>query len=108
MTKELLSDVLGRDDIKEVYVPAVDIYKVWYIIEGDTLHSYIEKNNLFFKMKEWAKELGYYIWSGYEHESVKTYSAIIYKDDGYATNDDFYANSEYDAVVLACEWILKD
>ena len=106
MTKKLLSVVLNRNDIQKI--DAETDGRIWYTIEGDTLSSYVSQDKLFFKLKDWAKKNKYYVWSGYEHEKFQGYSASIYNDSFYASGSDFITDSEYESVVLACEWILGE
>ena len=108
MTLNLLKAVLNRTDIEKIDEDVND--KIWYTIEGDTLSSFATKTKLFFQLKDWAKKHKYYIWSGYDSKAFAGYGASIYKDDFYATDDDFISdsNTEYDSVVMACEWVLGE
>ncbi len=103
MTKKLLQDVFNKLDIKSIDEQSDD--KIWYTMKGDTLSSYMKKNDLFFKLKDWAKERGFGITSGYNFNK-ELYNASVHKNSLYVCNN-FSSESEFEAVGLACEWILK-
>lgn len=65
--------------------------------------SYINIYEFAFKCKEWAYE------KNYELRSWKGYCACVYLLDGYGFNQkDYTANTEIEAIIKACEWILKE
>ena len=55
-------------------------------------------------MKEWANKKDYWCISGYEENHQGSYYCML-KD--MPDNKFFYADTEFEAVTKACEWILK-
>ena len=83
--------------------------------------AYIENNNLFFDMglpliqsinlyefafkcKEWANIQDCWTQSGYEINHLGNYFCMI-KD--MPDNQFFYADTEFEAIIKACNWILE-
>lgn len=101
ISKELLSEVLS----KKVDEISVHTGFVWF--KHSKFSSNINTYELAFKCKEWAKTKKMYINSIYNEfywdRIEKEYFADIPNK-----NKSFYADTEVEAIVKACEWILKE
>ena len=116
ISKELLEKVLGSEYKHRL----VD----WFQIEEDNfLRTYYDcgsfddkgrptglglEINIYefaFKCKEWANTQDYWTQSGYEINHLGNYFCMI-KD--MPDNQFFYANTEPEAIFLACEYILNN
>ena len=105
---KLLSAVFGGQKVRDIQmVSPYSPTEIEYKVADDNFASFKTIYEIQHLIKEWAQGLGYFIWSGYEHERLKAFDATIYKDDNYATDEDFPTNSEFKSVVLAGEWIVN-
>ena len=101
---ELLGAVFGGQVVRAICM--VSPTEIEYKVADDNFASFKTIYELQHLIKEWAKGLDYFVWSGYEHERVQSFSATIYKGEDYASFEDFLTNSEFKSVVLAGEWIV--
>jgi len=111
-SNELLSEVLDKD-CNVIYIGANNLdYQYEVNSHGTTSHGYIYKYDainiyeLQHKMKEWAyKNSSYYIESYIN--SGGSY-AVVYKDYSEEPYFNCIADTEFEAVIMASEFILKE
>lgn len=98
-SKELLTAVLGCDAEAYYYNASVIKYKIDGVVEKE-----INIYELMHIMKEWALKQGFYTKSqlGIE-KSVANIFNIRFQD----CDENFFADTELEAVTKACEWILE-
>jgi hypothetical protein len=104
ISKELLSEILGRD-VKEV---GRNQNNIWYKFHpgGNEMNIY----EVVHKCKEWAFNKGYIIDSAFVPKGNFTSSYAIIRDRTQAMDTYKHrvnADTEAEAVVQDCEWILK-
>lgn len=102
ISKELLSEVLELKRIDEIYIED----NILYFCE---LNNGINTYELAHKCKEWAKSKEFIIHSSPTQKIEHT--AIVQSFDFnkfYYGENQFYALTEVEAIVKACEWILKE
>lgn len=117
ISRELLSEVLGHDDMCNERVIQ---NKLLYMCKNDGMGDYEYEYNIYefsFKCKEWASNLRYQIISGpsdeqaYRKKSEQAYSEVLWYegDDVHRTykNELFLACSEPEAIIKACEWVIN-
>ena len=110
ITKELLREVLPKEteNLSEDFSFYIDEDYIVFRDEGETLFDY----NIYkfaFKCKEWAENKGYIIFS-------KNKESLIYSiDEVYDVieclnqyEDYFESDTECEAIIKACEWILDN
>ena len=108
VTKELLRKVLPKEteNLSEDFSFYIDEDYIIFRDEGETLFDY----NIYkfvFKCKEWNLS------KGYSHLSGK--DDIYKKGEGFVCSigsttlliKDFYADTEIEAIIKACSWVLK-
>lgn len=115
ISKELVSAVMNQDVIQINNIS--NMYGIHYEIQQPdkielkniNLYEFIHKN-----CKEWAKSKGWTLQSGWDcHYMAKKYG---HDDKGYYATiqnkdfkmEDFKCDSENEAVIEACEWILEN
>ena len=104
ISKELISEVLNipKESIMDIYTDGN------YLLIRK-INSRVEEYNIYgfaFKCKEWAFKNKYKIQSQI-NEGNKGHSHITKKnDDCWAKG--FFENTEIEAIIKACEWILKN
>ena len=106
ISKELIKNVLVEEteNLSEDFSFYIDEDYIVFRDEGETLFDY----NIYkfvFKCKEWANTQDYWTQSGYEINHLGNYFCMI-KD--MPDNQFFYANTEVEAIIKACEWILSE
>ena len=107
ITKELLKRVLPKEteNLSEDFSFYIDEDYIVFRDEGETLFDY-NVYKFAFKCKEWKLS------KGYSHLSGK--DDIYEKDEGFVCSigsttvliKDFYADTEIEATIEACNWIL--
>ena len=111
ISKELLSEVLGHDDICNERIIQ---NKLLYMCKNDGMIDYEYEYNIYelaHKCKEWASTKGYILFSKTRLSSslASCYFDVMgfhdYEDD---FKNDFRAESEQQAVFDACQWILDN
>ena len=100
ISKELVSEVF-KLNICEAYVENNTLF----FDMGLPLIQSINLYEFAFKCKEWANTQDYWTQSGYEINHLGNYFCMI-KD--MPDNQFFYANTEIEAIIKACEYILKE
>jgi len=107
ISKELLSEVLDASydntTITRVYKPAEENFIAW---ETDTITSKYHSINIYelaHKCKEWLKNNVSNANSGFDN-GHRNFCHI----ENYNIQDIFYADTEVEAIIKACEWILKE
>lgn len=120
ISKELIKNVFNYDidGFQIVGTDKITQLRVWK--KGCEFHLYDtwDIHHFAFKCKEWASNLGYQIISGlsdeqaYREDYEQAYSAVFWHegDDLHRTykNELFLACSEQDAIIKACEWVIKE
>ena len=98
ISKELFTAVRGSFN-KEIFE---------LILKGNS----IEINSFFFDCKEWAFNKGYELRSGRDIDVKEELCYFCeYKQErqlDYANGDYFLADNEPEAIIKACEWVLKE
>ena len=108
ITKELLKKILPKEteNLSNDFNLYIDEDYIIFIAEGEQLFDY----NIYkfaFKCKEWNLS------KGYSHLSGK--DDIYEKGEGFVCSvgsttlliKDFYADTEIEAIIKACSWVLK-
>ena len=109
ISKELLSEVLGHDDICNERIIQ---NKLLYMCKNDGMIDYEYEYNIYelaHKCKEWAKSKEFIIHSSPTQK--REYTAItqhFYLNKFYYWQNQFYALSEYEAIFDACQWIFEN
>ena len=108
ITKELLRRVLPKEtkNLSDDFIFYIDGDYIVFRDEGETLFDY-NVYKFAFKSKEWALS------KGYSHLSGK--DDIYEKDEGFVCSigsttlliKDFYADTEIEAILKACSWVLE-
>ena len=109
ISKELLSEVLKLEVVKHsLFNKSNNSFNITYMQSEDSLKSSWMPINIYefaFKCKEWAFKNKYKIQSQI-NASNKGHSHITKKnDDCWAKG--FFENTEIEAIIKACEWILE-
>lgn len=99
ISKELLSEVLGINDI--VHVQKEGSCSI-FISRANNPAYIISINDLFFKCKEWASSKKFELFSA---KLRNCYNCCLYGE--YGEEEDFNSTSEQQAVFKACQWILE-
>ena len=107
ISKELINEALNipKENIVDIYIDGK-----YLLIKKD--NNRIEEHNIYefaFKCKEWAKNKEYIVHSS-PTQKIE-YTAIVQSFDFnkfYYGENQFYALTEVDAIIKACEWILKE
>ena len=110
ISKELLSEVLKLEVVKHsLFNKSNNSFNITYMQSEDSLKSSWMPINIYefaFKCKEWAFKNKYKIQSQI-NASNKGHSHITKKnDDCWAKG--FFENTEIEAIIKACEYILKE
>ena len=107
ISKELLSEVLQKKVI-DIILLANE-----YELENNIFESFPNIHELTYELKEWAKNEGYTIISGYDqdfigqkYKTAKTGYFCSIQDKDFIIND-FYCKTETDSIIEACEYIKK-
>ena len=117
INKELMSAVLGHNDICNERIIQ---NKLLYMCKNDGMWDYEYEYNIYefaFKCKEWAFARNYSIMSR-EAREYDICSPSVYKQVGLCNilvNDNpnvskgiFVDNTEIEAIIKACEWVLSE
>ena len=109
INKELMSAVLGHNDICNERIIQ---NKLLYMCKNDGMWDYEYEYNIYefaFKCKEWAKNKEHIIHSSPTQKIEHT--AIVQSFDinkFYYGQNQFYALTEVEAIIKACEWLLNE
>ena len=106
ISKELLSDVLGRDVDKVKGIEANTL--IYGCAHSDGWYDEINIYELAHQCKEWALSKGYDTRSGF-NSYLKCYFCDIYKDLIHQARYEYTTarTSEPEAIFKACEWIME-
>ena len=99
ISKELLEKVLGRN------IVGFTVNVGFIFIQEKTISHNLNTYEFAFKCKEWANTQDYWTQSGYEINHLGSYFCMI-KD--MPDNQFFYADTEIEAIIKSCEWILDN
>ena len=102
ISKELLSEVLGHDDICNERIIQ---NKLLYMCKNDGMIDYEYEYNIYelaFRCKEWALTKGYFIYSTNELSFIKSFS--LETIETFSNGKD----TEIECIIKACEWLLKE
>lgn len=106
ISKELLSEVLGYE--VDVFLGITE-NEIDYTCCRDKNIGYEDISiNIYkfaFKCKEWALKKEYVI-SSHSKYKLDGYNCIIYCNNG-EIDEDFTSDTEIEAIIKACEWILN-
>lgn len=112
ISKELLSEVLKLEVVKHsLFNKSNNSFNITYMPSEDSLKSSWMPINIYefaFKCKEWAKNKEYIVHSSPTQKIEHT--AIIQSFDinkFYYGENQFYALTEVEAIIQACEWLLE-
>lgn len=107
INKELLSEVL-KVDIRKINNSTLD-GNLYYYKTFVKCKSKINIYELAHKCKEWAYKCGYIIDSGYHKHHINCFKAHFYGwvNENIDTETELVATTEMEAIIKACEWILK-
>ena len=113
ISRELLSEVLKLEVVKHsLYNKRNNTFNITYMQSDDSLKANWMPVNVYefaFKCKEWAMNKEYIIHSSPTQKIEHT--AIVQSFDiskfYYGTNQ-FYALTEAEAIIKACEWLLSE
>lgn len=100
ISKELFEAVIGV----ELYLDKSFDFKLMHDLSEYDL-SY---NDFFFACKKWALEQGYSCLSGKDRHLVKDERYVCSIGSSKVLIEDFFADTEQQAVFDACEWILEN
>ena len=113
ISKELLSNVLG-EKVSDIYGFVNSDNELEYKLSSRLDIEIINIHELAYKCKEWAKDLGWTLQSGWDcHYMAKKYG---HNDKGYYStiqnkdfkSQEFKCSSEPEAIFLTCEYILNN
>lgn len=106
LNKELIKNVLVKETENLSDDFTFDI-KDNYILFADEGECQFEVNiyEFAFKCKEWALKKDFII-SSYSRHRLDGYDCCIYDDNG-DIDEDFISNTEIEAIIKACNWILE-
>ncbi len=102
---DILIETGARDNYIVREIGSISSDRIWYYEGNDSLMSFIELNEFFFKIKKWAYKKGFYIWSGPVINGWE--STIYFKEEKMLMEDNFKADSEVKSVMKALEFIEK-
>ena len=108
ITKELLRKVLPKEteNLSEDFSFYIDEDYIVFRDEGETLFDY----NIYkfaFKCKVWALSIGYSHLSGKDDIYEKGEGFVCSIGSTTLLIKDFYADTEIEAIIKACNWILE-
>lgn len=102
ISKELLSEVMQLGILEVGEVDDCYLSFNYYILDDDNIKACINIYELAYKCKEWLKNNVSNANSGFDN-GHRNFCYI----ENYNIQDTFYADTEIEAVIKACEWILN-
>jgi hypothetical protein len=108
ITKELLRRVLPKEtkNLSDDFIFYIDEDYIVFRDEGETLFDY----NIYkfaFKCKEWTLNKGYSQFKGQRRYLEKGIGFVYSIGSSTLLIKDFYADTEIEAIIKACSWVLK-
>ena len=105
ISKELLSEVLKIDDIVHIQKEGINYL---FISRANNQAIIINIYELAHKCKDWAYSKDYSYLSGRDDIFFHSYKYICSVGIDESSTEDFYADTEVEAIFKACQWILDN